>query len=536
LVSPAQKFLHPVELELPAPAGLFKASPLGLFSLASLGANDKWTTVSTSYSPKTHMLVAYIPHFSVWSDVTGILKWLKDIAVCAAENLDSALGFLQCLAGDGYNELMTSVVTDILQRIVPPTCWGDLVQAGVIGAISGKSFPAAVSIFEAAFDGNNACTGQTGGGGQHVPVVTSISPIFGPTSGGTRVTISGSFLNRVTTVYFGSKEGRDLQVPLNVNNSLTITAPAGVAGSVDVRATSGDGLSAFSSDGVYTYVAPGGIPPPPPPPPPTGSISIGWGSNPAPSGDWFDITFTNFPTGTVSWYCVEEGTAYGPYSTSLSSSTETLTTNTCYDTESGGSDYVVADGVSSNTISPDISPPPPPGSISIGWGSNPAPSGDWMDITFTNFPTGTVSWYCVEEGTSYGPYSTSLSSSTETLTTNTCYDTESGGSDYVVADGVTSNTIATDAPPPPPPSPSISIGWGSNPAPYGNWMDITFSNFPTGTVSWYCVEEGTSYGPYSTSLSSSTETLTTNTCYDTEPGGSDYVVADGVSSNTIGTD
>jgi hypothetical protein len=188
-------------------------------------------------------------------------------------------------------------------------------------------------------------------------------------------------------------------------------------------------------------------------------------------------------------------------------------------------------------------PPPPSQSISIGWGSNPAPSGTWMDITFTNFPTGTVSWYCVEEGTSYGPYSTTLTSSTETLTANTCYDTEAGGTDYVTAGGVSSNTIATDAaapppppPPPPPPSQSISIGWGNNRAPAGNWMDITFTNFPTGTVSWYCVEEGTSYGPYSTTLTSSTETLTANTCYDTERGGSDYVTADGVNSNTIGTD
>jgi hypothetical protein len=136
-----------------------------------------------------------------------------------------------------------------------------------------------------------------------------------------------------------------------------------------------------------------------------------------------------------------------------------------------------------------------------------------------------------------------LTSSTETLTANTCYDTESGGSDYVTADGFDSNTIATDSaapppppPPPPPPSESISIGWGSTPAPAGDWMDITFTNFPTGTISWHCVEEGTSYGPYSTTLTSSTETLTTHTCYDTERGGSDYVTAGGVSSNTIGTD
>ena len=87
-----------------------------------------------------------------------------------------------------------------------------------------------------------------------------------------------------------------------------------------------------------------------------------------------------------------------------------------------------------------------------------------MDITFTNFPTGTVSWNCVEEGTSYGPYSTTLTSSTETLTANTCYDTESGGTDYVTADGVDSNTIATDGstpPPTPPPTTTYAETTGS---------------------------------------------------------------------------
>jgi hypothetical protein len=272
------------------------------------------------------------------------------------------------------------------------------------------------------------------------------------------------------------------------------------------------------------------------------SISIAWGSHPAPAGDWMAITFSNFRPGTISWDCVEEGTAYGPYSTTLTQATETLTTNTCFDTAPGGSDQVTADGLRSNTIPSDAqtsTPPPPERSISIGWGSNPAPSGSWMDITFTNFPTGPVSWDCVEEGTAYGPYSTTLSAGTQTLTTSTCYDTQADGSDYVTADGVTSNTIPTDAQtatPPPPPTPSISIGWGGNPAPAGHWMNITFTNFPTGPVSWYCVEEGVSYGPYSSSLSSNTQTFTTSTCYDTQPGGSDYVRSDGVNSNTIGTD
>jgi hypothetical protein len=67
-------------------------------------------------------------------------------------------------------------------------------------------------------------------------------------------------------------------------------------------------------------------------------------------------------------------------------------------------------------------------------------------------------------------------------------------------------------------------------------MNLTFTNFPTGSVTWYCVEEGVAYGPYSTTLTSGTETFSTHTCYDTQPGGSDYVTADGINPNTIGTD
>jgi len=102
--------------------------------------------------------------------------------------------------------------------------------------------------------------------------------------------------------------------------------------------------------------------------------------------------------------------------------------------------------------------------------------------------------------------------------------------------GSTSAPPTATQPPSSSPAASVSISWGGNQAPYGNWMNITFSNFPTGTVAWSCVEGGTSYGPYYTTLTSSTETLTTKTCYDATPGNTDYVVANGIASNVIGAD
>jgi hypothetical protein len=208
-----------------------------------------------------------------------------------------------------------------------------------------------------------------------------------------------------------------------------------------------------------------------------------------------------------------------------------------------------SDAPSGTTPAPPTSTPPPTyssaASVSVSWGSNQATYGNWMNITFSNFPTGTVAWSCVEGGTSYGPYYTALTSSNETLTTNTCDDATPGNSDFVVANGIASNVIGADSaaappaptpPPPPPPAASVSVSWGGNRALYGNWMNITFSNFPTGTVAWSCVEGGTSYGPYHATLTSSNETLTTNTCYDATPGNSDYVVANGIASNVIGAD
>jgi hypothetical protein len=115
-----------------------------------------------------------------------------------------------------------------------------------------------------------------------------------------------------------------------------------------------------------------------------------------------------------------------------------------YVIDSQGTQSTDSATASATTAACVVTQPPPTQSINIAWGQNPAPSGNYMNITFNNFPTGTVTWYCVEEGTSYGPYHTDLTSSTQTLTTNTCYDTEAGGTDYVTSDGILSNTIRTD--------------------------------------------------------------------------------------------
>ncbi|MBB4836950.1 hypothetical protein HNP52_000001, partial [Sphingomonas kyeonggiensis] len=88
------------------------------------------------------------------------------------------------------------------------------------------------------------------------PTVTSVSPIAGPTGGGTAVTITGTNFTG-TTGAAGVKFGAANATGYTVNSStqITATAPAGAAGTVDITVTNGGNTSATSSADQYTYVA-----------------------------------------------------------------------------------------------------------------------------------------------------------------------------------------------------------------------------------------------------------------------------------------
>ncbi len=79
--------------------------------------------------------------------------------------------------------------------------------------------------------------------------VTSVTPNTGPTSGGNTVTINGTFAGSGDTVLFGSTAAI---VTKDTATAITVIAPAGSAGTVDVTV---DG-SATSAADKYTYVAP----------------------------------------------------------------------------------------------------------------------------------------------------------------------------------------------------------------------------------------------------------------------------------------
>jgi large repetitive protein len=84
------------------------------------------------------------------------------------------------------------------------------------------------------------------------PSVSSISPTGGPTAGGTTVTISGSNLSGASAVLFGSTAAAGLKVS---NSSVTATAPAEPAGTVDVTVITPGGASAASAADRFSFVS-----------------------------------------------------------------------------------------------------------------------------------------------------------------------------------------------------------------------------------------------------------------------------------------
>ncbi|MEU6328760.1 IPT/TIG domain-containing protein [Streptomyces sp. NPDC047049] len=81
-----------------------------------------------------------------------------------------------------------------------------------------------------------------------VPVISSLSPVSGPTAGGNVVTVNGANLSGATSVKFGGASG---VIVTNTASQVTVIAPAGV-GTVNVTVTTAGG----TSNGLaYTYVA-----------------------------------------------------------------------------------------------------------------------------------------------------------------------------------------------------------------------------------------------------------------------------------------
>jgi hypothetical protein len=85
------------------------------------------------------------------------------------------------------------------------------------------------------------------------PTITNVAPSEGPSSGGTEVTITGTNFTGVTDVDFGATPAASFTV--DNDTTITATAPAHAAGTVDVSATSTGGTSANTANDNFTFVA-----------------------------------------------------------------------------------------------------------------------------------------------------------------------------------------------------------------------------------------------------------------------------------------
>ncbi|NBT31268.1 MAG: phospholipase, partial [Rhodobacteraceae bacterium] len=85
------------------------------------------------------------------------------------------------------------------------------------------------------------------------PAIASVSPLSGPTAGGTSVVITGTDFTGVTAVSFGGTAASSYTV--DSATQITATSPAGAAGQVDIAVTAIGGSSANTANDNFTYVA-----------------------------------------------------------------------------------------------------------------------------------------------------------------------------------------------------------------------------------------------------------------------------------------
>jgi len=86
------------------------------------------------------------------------------------------------------------------------------------------------------------------------PVVTSVSPNSGSHLGGTTVTIKGAGFTGATSVQFGSTSVTSGITVNGTGTQITVKAPAGAAGAVNVTVTAGGFTSVVSASETFTYV------------------------------------------------------------------------------------------------------------------------------------------------------------------------------------------------------------------------------------------------------------------------------------------
>ncbi len=133
-----------------------------------------------------------------------------------------------------------------------------------------------------------------------LPVVTELAPGYGPSTGGTSVTIRGTNLAGATAVEFGSTDAASFEV--NSETEITAVSPAG-QGIVSVTVAAPAGTSSESAAGFFSYA------------PIVKTIQPNHG--PKAGGTQVTITGFNFTGATAVRFAGREAPGLIPHSTEL---------------------------------------------------------------------------------------------------------------------------------------------------------------------------------------------------------------------------
>lgn len=123
-------------------------------------------------------------------------------------------------------------------------------SAYIVGETNSTNFPVTAGAFQTSLAGvaTDAFISKFAIG---TPTVTGIDPHFGPTTGGTVVTITGTNFLNATSVQFGATAATSFII--NSNTQITAVSPPGT-GTVDVTVTTPVGTTATSPADLFIYI------------------------------------------------------------------------------------------------------------------------------------------------------------------------------------------------------------------------------------------------------------------------------------------
>jgi hypothetical protein len=214
------------------------------------------------------------------------------------------------------------------------------------------------------------------------PIITSISPASGSIAGGTVITISGTGFTGATAVKFGSTAATSVKV--TSVTTITATAPAHVAGTVDVTVTTSGGTSATSAADQYTYEVPPAV------------TKVNLNTGPLGGGTPVSITGTNLLGATNVYFG-------GIPATSYTVNNATSITTTTPGNGAGTVDVTVTTpgGTSATSAADQYTYEVPPAVTKVNLNTGPLGGGTPVSITGTNLLGATKVYFGGTPATSY---------------------------------------------------------------------------------------------------------------------------------------